>query len=266
VTSLLLAAVLVAGQSPVSNVRNLTNAQVETHQAVQTLEREIAGLAARKDARWVGYRIPVSRGRRSMDCFERTRIALEPAAEILVLARLEVGAIVRLRTATPDCEIDAGGLPVVWLEGVKPDDSAAWLTSLINTIPAAGERFDHVVRPAVIALAMHEGTAATRSLVTIARDHQVARMRSDALFWLAQRAGTEAAATIAEAIDRDPETEVKRRAVFALSQLPKDDGVPKLIDVARNNKNAAVRKQAMFWLGQSNDPRALKFFEEVLLK
>jgi hypothetical protein len=42
--------------------------------------------------------------------------------------------------------------------------------------------------------------------------------------------------------------------------------VPKLIEVARNNKNAVVRKQAMFWLGQSNDPRALKFFEEVLLK
>jgi hypothetical protein len=263
VTPLLLVAALAAAQSP---ARNLTNAQVETRQATQTVEREIAAIAARKDNRWVGYRIAVTRGRRSMDCYERTRIALEPASEILVLARLEAGAIVRLRTATPDCEIDAGGLPVVWLDGVKSDDSVAWLTSLINTIPAASERYDRVVRPAVIALAMHEGTAATRSLVAIARDHQVARMRSDALFWLAQRAGTEATATIAEAIDRDPETEVKRRAVFALSQLPKDDGVPKLIDVARNNKNAAVRKQAMFWLGQSNDPRALKFFEEVLLK
>jgi HEAT repeat protein len=108
--------------------------------------------------------------------------------------------------------------------------------------------------------------AATRSLVAVARDHQIPKMRSEALFWLGQRAGNEAVATISEAIDRDPETEVKRRAVFALSQLPKDEGVPKLIDVARNNKNAAVRKQAMFWLGQSNDPRALKFFEEILLK
>jgi len=26
-----------------------------------------------------------------------------------------------------------------------------------------------------------------------------------------------------------------------------------------------VRKQAMFWLGQSNDPRAVKFFEDILL-
>jgi len=37
--------------------------------------------------------------------------------------------------------------------------------------------------------------------------------------------------------------------------LPKDEGVPKLIEIAQNNRNPAVRKQAMFWLGQSNDPR-----------
>ena len=41
-------------------------------------------------------------------------------------------------------------------------------------------------------------------------------------------------------------------------------GVPKLIEVARTHRNPAVKKQAMFWLGQSRDPRALAFFEEVL--
>jgi HEAT repeat protein len=57
---------------------------------------------------------------------------------------------------------------------------------------------------------------------------------------------------------------VKKKAVFALSQLPKDEGVPRLMEVARNNRNPAVRKQAMFWLGESKDPRAVKFFEEIL--
>lgn len=42
------------------------------------------------------------------------------------------------------------------------------------------------------------------------------------------------------------------------------EGVSLLIQQARTNKNPAVRKQAMFWPGQSKDPRALKFFEEVL--
>jgi len=59
---------------------------------------------------------------------------------------------------------------------------------------------------------------------------------------------------------------VKKKAVFALSQLPKDEGVPLLIEVAKTNKNPAVRKQAMFWLGQSHDSRAVEFFEQVLAK
>jgi len=91
-------------------------------------------------------------------------------------------------------------------------------------------------------------------------------VRGQVLFWLAQKAGKKAASTISGAIENDPDTEVKKKAVFALSQMPKDEGVPKLIEVARSNRNAEVRKQAMFWLGQSNDPRAVDFFERVLSK
>jgi len=50
---------------------------------------------------------------------------------------------------------------------------------------------------------------------------------------------------------------VKKKAVFALSQMHDADAVPRLINVAKTNKNAVVRKQAIFWLGQMNDPRAL---------
>ena len=97
-----------------------------------------------------------------------------------------------------------------------------------------------------------------------ARDDRRPFVRSQALFWLSQRAGQQAVGAIRNAVDNDPETEVKRKAVFALSQLPKDEGVPLLIDIARNNGNREVKKQAMFWLGQSKDPRAISFFEQVL--
>ena len=88
-------------------------------------------------------------------------------------------------------------------------------------------------------------------------------VRGAALFWVAQRAGDKAVGTITQALE-DPESEIRKKAVFALSQLPKDEGVPKLIEVARTHCDPGVRKQAMFWLGQSRDPRALAFFEQVL--
>jgi HEAT repeat protein len=57
---------------------------------------------------------------------------------------------------------------------------------------------------------------------------------------------------------------VRKRAVFAISQLPTDQSVPKLIDLAKTHRDPEVRKQAMFWLGQSGDARAVSFFESVL--
>jgi HEAT repeat protein len=102
-------------------------------------------------------------------------------------------------------------------------------------------------------------------VASVAHNDKSPHVRGQALFWLAQRAGQKIAeSAINDAIANDPETEVKKKAVFALTQIPGGDGVPLLIQVVRNNRNPEVRKQAMFWLGQSKDDRALAFIEEVL--
>ena len=54
-------------------------------------------------------------------------------------------------------------------------------------------------------------------------------------------------ATITNAIDSDPDTEVKKKAVFALSQLPRDEGLPKLIEAGGLDQHSRVRA------GQSGD-------------
>ena len=103
-------------------------------------------------------------------------------------------------------------------------------------------------------------------LIHLARNDSSPQVRSQALFWLAQKGGKKEAEQITDAIQNDPETEVKKKAVFALSQMPKDEGVPLLISVAKTNKNPVVRKEAIRWLGFSNDPRALDFIEQILTK
>jgi len=106
--------------------------------------------------------------------------------------------------------------------------------------------------------------AAVDDLIRMVHEDSSDHVRAQALFWLAHKAGKRAVGAITEAIENDPDTRLKRSAVFALTQMPPDEGVPLLIQVARSNKNPEVRKQAFFWLGQSKDPRALAFFEEVL--
>jgi hypothetical protein len=119
---------------------------------------------------------------------------------------------------------------------------------------------------AVFALSVSPGPEAVDTLVHIARTDRSVDVRGQALFWLAQKAGKKAAAALTEAIEADPELEVKKRAVLALSQLPPEEGVPLLIRVARTNRSRQIRERAICWLGQSNDPRALTFFEEILTR
>jgi HEAT repeat protein len=60
------------------------------------------------------------------------------------------------------------------------------------------------------------------------------------------------------------ESEARTSAVFALSQLRNHEGVPPLLEVAQTNRDARVRRQALFWLGQSGDRRGLDLFERIL--
>jgi hypothetical protein len=272
----------------------ISNAKIETRTLTGPLEREVQTVAARTAAAWIGYRTPMIAGQRQMCCYDSiaaagsccgmcrlesgggvtmtsadtpdraSRIVLEPPTDVVVLARLEQGTVTRIRTFTPDCDIDGSAMPIVWLEKVPAAESVAWLTALARS-GGTRERESRVVRPAIGALALHPDRSALTTLISLARDDSRREARNQALFWLSQRAGQEAVAAIGSAID-DPDTDVKKRAVFALSQLPRDEGIPLLIQLARTNRNAEVRKQAMFWLGQSRDARAVQFFEEVLLK
>jgi HEAT repeat protein len=188
-------------------------------------------------------------------------VKLEGAERMVVLFRVAERTVERIRTFSEDCELDAGGRQVHWLENVGAGESVALLESLVNAEQVRGRR---VSSAALHAISLHAEPAAATTIEQVARSHKTAAVRGEALFWLAQMAGKKVAATITDAIENDPDTEVKRRAVFALSQLPRNEGVPLLIDQARRNKNPVVRKQAIFWLGQSKDPRALEFFAEIL--
>ncbi len=117
----------------------------------------------------------------------------------------------------------------------------------------------------IFALSQSKEPAGMAAVIDAAKNDRDAQVRGKALFWLAQKAANKQAQdTISNAVLNDPDRAVKEQAVFALQQLPADQGVPLLINVAKNNPDPAVRKKAMFWLGQSRDPRALEFFALVL--
>jgi hypothetical protein len=254
---------------PAAAQPGISNARLERRTVARPLGREIEALSADMPDGWVAYRVEKAFGRGSLCDGGRTaRVYLEPASEFLVLVRLEGGAVARLRTVTPDCDVDAGGQRVISLEGLGAEDNATWMATLVSPPTGTSTQSSRstLVNTAIGALALDRHERALDSLLALARNDPRSRVRSQSLFWLAQRAGQQAVSQISQSIDQDPETEVRRKAVFALSQLPESQGVPLLMQVARTHRDPVVRRQAMFWLGQSGDPRAVSFFEEILTR
>ena len=263
----------------------IANARTETRSAAQGLEREIRAAAARGGITWVGYRVPMTAGPRQMCCYDTmpgasdrdaccgvcqlergsgvtmnrgdnqssrgSRITLEPPTEFLVLARLEGGAVTRVRTFTPDCDVDAGGLPLVWLSDVKPDDSLAWLASLVTAAPAdRDERRERVAKTAIAAIALHSGAAADRILEGFVAPARPEWLRSDTAFWLGSERGEPGARLLARMIAQDPSDKVREKVTFALSVSKVPAALTTLIATARDDKSTRVRGQALFWLAQ----------------
>ena len=145
---------------------------------------------------------------------------------------------------------------------VPPADAAHFLLDLARS--GDSRAGDDAVFPATLA----DSVTIWPDLVRLARDNAVRKnTRNQAVFWLAEAAGEAAVKDLTDMVGDDSlDRDVREHAVFALSQEPHDVGVPALIQIARSNKDREVRKKAFFWLGQTNDPRALALFEEVLTR
>ena len=177
-------------------------------------------------------------------------------SHVLLFARLRDKQVDRLRFFSADCNVEANGQTIYWVDNVGQSESIAFLRRIVDSGTERGRD------GALLALSLHAG--ATDTLIDIARRNASGHVRGKALFWLSQQAGQKAAAALRDAVENDPEEQVRGKAVFGISQLPNDQSIPLLIDLLKHNRSREVRKKAAFWLGQKNDPRALEAIEDIL--
>jgi hypothetical protein len=274
--------------APVPAQGRISNAQTERRSAAQALDREVRAIASRPVATWIGYHVPMVAGHRQMCCSDSvpdagkccgmcrlesgsgvamtrgsddretggSRIMLEPPSEFNIFARVEGGVVGRIRTFTPDCDVDAGGMPLVWLDDVNPASSVAWLSSLVLSVAdattaggaedAAGR--DHLAKPSVAAIALHNVAAADRALESFVAPIRPEWLRSNTAFWLGSTRGDAGAQLLARMIAQDPSDKVRDRVAFALSVSRVPSSLATLIATAKADRSARVRGQALFWL------------------
>lgn len=178
------------------------------------------------------------------------RVALSKRAGKIADMRVYVGGEWRTSTTATDLGV------------IGTKDATTYLLALARRDESrASEK-------AIFAASLADSVTIWPDLLKIAKNHELTRkVRRSAVFWLGQAAGEAATRGLTELVDdKSADREVRETAVFALSQLPRDEGVPALIRVARQNQDPDLRRKAIFWLGQSEDPRAISLFEELLTK
>jgi hypothetical protein len=174
------------------------------------------------------------------------------------------GRVTSLRDYAGPISLQAG---TTELGQVSADEGSKFLLAL-----AENDQGDRVANRAVFPAMLGRDVVAWPALLRIAKASNATRRGSrkhDVVFWLgryaaAKLAGSDDPYAAREPKDESDEEDVKEHAVFALSQLHDGGGVEPLIEVARTNKDQRVRAKALFWLGESGDPRALDLFEQIL--
>lgn len=147
------------------------------------------------------------------------------------------------------------------LGAVSPGDAVQFLLSPDVLRDTRERAADQMIFSSILA-----DTESWPGLLRVARLQELGSgPRKAAVFWLAQAAGDRATEGLSSIVgDDSDELEVRKQAVFALSQIRSDQTIDALIEIARSNPEPQIRKNAMFWLGQSGSPRAIAFFEEIL--
>ena len=258
----------------------VTNAQLHTQPAAGGLSAAVDQLKHSAGPAWMGYVVPSIPGshfsvcsngdsRRQDGCCGVYQLEGEnnnyrssdgdyaTDTSIAVLARIDKGTVDKIRFIGSSCELDAGGLPFTWLTDVKPDDSIAWLSSLVtNNDKRHSDQ-------ALAAIAMHDTQKATTALEGFASSSNPLWLREKGAFWLGAGRGHDGYVSLKKMMG-DPDPEFRKKLSFDLFVSKDPAAVDDLIAMAKSDKDVGVREQAIFWIGQMAGHKAVAMLKDTV--
>jgi HEAT repeat protein len=147
---------------------------------------------------------------------------------------------------------------IFWLGQQQTPENAAFLRSLYGRLTKTDLK-----KKVLFSLSQMGGEENGRWLLRVAGDTtQGVEMRKQALFWAGQ-AGvsiTELTRLYGSVTDR----EMREQLIFVYSQRGEPAALDKLIDIAKRDPSPELRKRALFWVGQSDDARAVQAIQDII--
>jgi HEAT repeat protein len=269
----------------VSGKPQITNAKVEEREVKAGLAQEVdAWAAAAEKAQWLGYSVPAVAGDHRMCCddsggdwnggrgcgpcrLEGTRgensynvktgdVKLEGPNNIVILLRAEGRKVEKIRAVSENCVLDAGGLQITWLTGVKAADSVKLLERFVDSKELDERGGDRLSRGALMAIAMHGDASADQAMASFVAPDKPEAMRKEAAFWAGEARGASGVQLLKRMAKADPSSDVRAHVAFALSINKENNALEEMIRMAHEDASGHVRGQALFWLAQKAGKKA----------
>ena len=269
----------------------VVNAQMTTRSAASGLESEFRALVQSQAApAWVGYAVPAVPGDHSMCCCDTGRYGrmsgqcslegdhgtnfnsndskqanLEGPEYFWILFRVADKRVGKIRMFSADCELNAGGLPLMWLADVKPAESVALLSTYVRSASEDDERDGKEMSSgALAAIALTADPAADRALDNFIAPTQPEHLRQNVSFWMGSARGRHGFESLQRLLKSDPDDRFREHAIFGLSVSREPEAIPALIEIAKHDHASNVRGQALFWLAQKAGKRATEAISDAI--
>jgi HEAT repeat protein len=268
----------------------VVNANLTTWSAASGLESEFRALVQSQAApAWVGYAVPAVPGDHSMCCCDSGRYGrmrgacslegdhgmninssdskqanLEGPENFWVLWRVADKRVGQIRMFSADCELNAGGLPLIWLTDVKPAESVALLSTYVRANVDEEHEGKEMSSSALAAIALTVDPAADRALDNFIAPTQPEHLRQNVSFWMGSARGRHGFETLQRLLKNDPDDSFREHAIFGLTVTHEPEAIATLIEIAKHDHASGVRSQALFWLAQKAGQRATQAITEAI--
>ena len=169
-------------------------------------------------------------------------------------------ALLRRLAESPDTPQHVREQAIFWLGQRRSQENADFLRSLFGSVDD-----EDLGKKILFSLSQMRGFGNDRWLLDIALDTKnSADLRGHAL-WTAGQAGI-AGSELVGVYDELSDSEVKEKLIWVMSESRDRAATDKLVEIAQKDPDREMRKKALFWLGQKNDPRVRQILTEILTK
>lgn len=222
----------------------------------------------RKALFWLGQ-VDTDRAAQALEQVLKSSVSVqlrEEAVQALMQQNSGRGqAAVRGIAEDPAAPLELRDKAVFWLGQHRSPENARYLRALFDRLAAATDNSsgDELRKKILFSLSQMEGEGNDRWLMDVASDPKFSvEIRKQAIFSAGQTgvSTAELAALYPKLADR----ELKYQLIWVLSEQKDALAVDRLISIAKSDPDREVRKKAIFWLGQMNDPRVKQFLIDII--